>query len=267
MRWRSCHSRRRRAVGEPARALGILLRMVPALGRPQRGTGLPVVPAATGPASLVQELSVTGLAGPACCTSSWPPTVSPRRTGSRRMGPGSPVPPLIRSSRWPVSSPTGSLSACTAAAPSRAAGPLRGHPAPSPRSRPAGPHPASPPPASGTSPPLRPHTAATSYPPVTSQAATKSSVSALRAVFSLLRSHQLAKGDPACTCPSASTTAPSRSRRHAFALEVLTSSDPARAAVAALLVFRAPCTAVFRALSLTHLRDVDHGCAPPVHTR
>ncbi|MFF8883315.1 hypothetical protein [Streptomyces flaveolus] len=84
--------------------------------------------------------------------------------------------------------------------------------------------------------------------------------SALRAVFGFLHTHRYAASNPAVhlrvgtfhrTIPLPADTAPLR--------EALTSPDPARAAVTALLVFHAPRVAEIRTLTLTDLRDLDQG--------
>ncbi|MEU8717922.1 hypothetical protein [Streptomyces sp. NPDC048663] len=81
--------------------------------------------------------------------------------------------------------------------------------------------------------------------------------SALRAVFGFLHTHQLAARNPAVhlrvgtrrqNIPLPADTAPLR--------EALTSPDPARGAITALLVFHAPHATDIRALTLTDLRDL-----------
>nr|CAK50847.1 putative phage integrase [Streptomyces ambofaciens]CAK51085.1 putative phage integrase [Streptomyces ambofaciens] len=85
-------------------------------------------------------------------------------------------------------------------------------------------------------------------------------VSALRAVFTFLHTHRYAARNPAVhlrlgthhrTIPLPADPAPLR--------EALTSPDPVRAAVTALLVFHAPRVAEIRTLTLTDLRDLDQG--------
>ncbi|MEU9663538.1 hypothetical protein [Streptomyces chartreusis] len=84
--------------------------------------------------------------------------------------------------------------------------------------------------------------------------------SALRAVFAFLHTHQLATRNPAVhltvgthqrAIPLPADITPVR--------EALTSPDPARAAITALLVFHAPRAAEIRTLTLTDLRDLDQG--------
>ncbi|WP_147286368.1 hypothetical protein [Streptomyces parvulus] len=85
-------------------------------------------------------------------------------------------------------------------------------------------------------------------------------VSALRAVFTFLHTHRYAARNPAVhlrlgthhrPLPLPADPAPLR--------EALTSPDPVRAAVTALLVFHAPRVAEIRTLTLTDLRDLDQG--------
>ncbi|WP_153182775.1 site-specific integrase [Streptomyces sp. E2N166] len=84
--------------------------------------------------------------------------------------------------------------------------------------------------------------------------------SALRAVFGFLHTHRYAVRNPAVhlrvgrshrDVPVPAELAPLR--------EALTSPDPVRAAVTALLVFHAPRVAEIRTLTLTDLRDLDQG--------
>ncbi len=84
--------------------------------------------------------------------------------------------------------------------------------------------------------------------------------SALRTVFGFLHAHRLAARNPAVhlrvgrfhrDIPVPADPAPLR--------DALTSPDPARAAVTALLVFHAPRVAEIRTLTLTDLRDLDQG--------
>ncbi|MGB9998593.1 hypothetical protein ACPMJQ_29165 [Streptomyces pseudogriseolus] len=83
---------------------------------------------------------------------------------------------------------------------------------------------------------------------------------ALRAVFGFLHTHRLAASNPAVHLrvgtPHRAIPLPADT---ALLREALTSPDPARAAITALLVFHAPRVAEIRALTLTDLRDLDHG--------